>query len=148
MKKKSEQSTSSLLKILNSSDDIYSFLESFDNELKPENFLDVLNKLIIDKKCNISEILNKGYLNESYGYQIFNGTRKPSRDKIIQVSFGMGLDLYETNRLLRSGGKAELYCRDKRDAVIIFGLNEKLSIIEVEEILMYNGFASIVGMKE
>lgn len=148
MKRKNDKTTSSLLKMLNNTNDIYSFLENFEDELKPENFVECLNKLICEKKCSIPDIIKNGDLNESYGYQIFNGTRRPSRDKIIQVGFGMGLDLYETNQLLRAGGKAELYCRDKRDAVIIFGLNNKLSINDVEEILMYNGFESITGLKE
>lgn len=117
MYRKNEKSTSKLFKMLNDSDDIYSFLEANEHELKPENFVDCLNKLISEKNCSIAEIIKNGDLNESYGYQILNGTRRPSRDKIIQVSFGLGLDLYETNRLLRAGGKAELYCRDKRDAV-------------------------------
>lgn len=143
---KDKRSTTTLFKMLSSSNDIDTFLEKYDHELEPDDFVEYLNKLAGEKKCSIPEVITRGSFNESYCYQIFKGTRKPSRDKIIQLGFAMGLDLYETNKLLRAGGKAELYCRDKRDAVIIFGLNNKLSIIDVEEVMMDNGFESIIGL--
>lgn len=143
-----KKTTTTLFKMLSSSNRIDTYLEKYEKELEPVDFIQYLNQLAGEKEYSISEIIIQGSFNESYCYQIFKGTRKPSRDKIIQLCFAMGLNLYEANKLLRAGGKAELYCRDKRDAVIIFGLNNKLSIIGVEEVMLDNGFDSITGLSD
>lgn len=52
------------------------------------------------------------------------------RDKLIQFAIIGGFSLEETNTLLKYGQEAQLYARDTRDAVIIYGINQKLSLIE------------------
>ncbi len=57
-----------------------------------------------------------------YLHQLFAGKRNPSRDRLICLSVGMGVGLDDVQRLLRRCGYAELYARDKRDAIIIYGI--------------------------
>lgn len=132
---KDKKSTTTLFNMLSSTKDIDTFLDNYDSELEPIEFTVYLNQLASERACSIPDIIKKGYINESYCYQLFNGTRKPSRDKIIQLGFALGLNLYEVNKLLKAGGKSELYCREKRDAIIIYGINNKLALIDVEEII-------------
>lgn len=142
----SKKSTTTLFQMLNNSNNISTFLDNYDAELEPIKFVDYLNKLAFEKKYIITDIIARGSINESYCYQIFQGIRKPSKDKIIQIGFAMGLNLYELNRLLRAGEKSELYCRNKRDAIIIFGINNHMSLIDVEEIMMDNELKSLTGL--
>ena len=44
----------------------------------------------------------------NYAYQLFNGTRKPSRDKVIQLAFGFGLSVDDTQELLKVARQAPL----------------------------------------
>ena len=137
-------STESLLKILDSTSDINTYIDIYDSALSSNGFPQHINKLAEEKNCSIAEIIIRGAMNESYCYQLFKGTRKPSRDKVIQICFGMSLNLMEANKLLQKAEKSELYCKNKRDAIIIFGLNNKLGIMEVEEILIEKMLESLV----
>lgn len=99
------------------------------------------------KKYNISknEAINNSALNQIYGYQIFDGKKKsPSRDKLIQLIFGLGLDVTDAQRLLKIAGVNELYPRIKRDSIIIFAINKKVSVSECDELLFELGQETIL----
>ncbi|RGJ73276.1 XRE family transcriptional regulator, partial [Bifidobacterium bifidum] len=53
-------------------------------------------------------------------YDIFAGKSRPGRNNAIRLAFGLGCDLRETQRLLRLAGVSELYCKQRRDAIIIW----------------------------
>lgn len=71
--------------------------------------------------------------NPTFGYQIFVGQRNPTRNKLLQLAFAMKLSLRETNRLLQAGGCNELYCKNRRDAIIIFCINHGETLQAVDE---------------
>lgn len=96
---------------------------------------DYLNRLMIDKNLEKSDIIKNAMLHRTYGYQIFQGIRQAGRDKIIQLTIGMNCDLDETNRVLTLAGHNRLYAKNKRDAVLIHAIAKKSSIIEIDEIL-------------
>lgn len=75
------------------------------------------------------------YLDRTYGYQVLNGTKKPSRDKILQLCIGGSFSLKETNKVLKLGNCGELYSKNTRDAVIILGINKKLNVLQINELL-------------
>lgn len=102
-----------------------------------------LNLLLEEKGLKRSEVVKLAGLNSTFGYQIFAGTRKASRNKLLQLAFAMGLSLRETNRLLRCGDAGALYCKNRRDAIIIFSLNKGYSLQEAEEALYRFGEATI-----
>ena len=99
--------------------------------------------LLIKYDVKKADVIKKAALTPVYGYQIFDGKREPKRDKIIQLAFGFGLSLEETQKLLRSAGYGELYPKVKRDVVFIYAINNKMSIEEVEKILFKAGEKSI-----
>ena len=66
-------------------------------------------------------------LNTTYGYQIFQGQRAPRRDQVIMLAFGLRCSLDEAQRLLRYAGHAELWCKQRRDAILIFCLDRGLT---------------------
>ena len=63
-----------------------------------------------------------------YGYQIFDGSKTPSRDKVIAIALAMQLTLDEANRLLHLSNNGILYPKIKRDSIIIFGLENNQKI--------------------
>ncbi len=118
------------------STDIKDFIERHSDNLRVDSFHHFLYDLIEKSGKKNSEIFNYSCLSESYGYQLLNGKRQPSRDKIIQLAFGFPLSIVETNMLLKLAKKSQLYVKHKRDAIIIFGLNNKLSLIDLNELLL------------
>lgn len=51
------------------------------------------------------------------------------------LCFGLGLTVEETQQLLKITGYPQLYGKNERDNVILFGLTRKLSIIDINNIL-------------
>lgn len=89
----------------------------------------------MDKKAFIKEIIQQSCLERSYVYHLIGGEIRMKRDKLIQFAIIGGFSLEETNTLLKYGQEAQLYARDTRDAVIIYGINQKLSLIETNSTL-------------
>lgn len=68
-----------------------------------------------------------------YLYQIFSGERTPSRDRTICICYGLSATLEETQDLLKRSGFAELYVKNRRDAIIIYGLVHKIDLNEIND---------------
>ena len=94
-----------------------------------------LDALLDQKETSKAEVIYRARLDTVYGYQIFNGTRKPSRDKLLQLAFGFPLTYKETLTLLRIAGVYSLYVRRRRDSIIIFALNKGFSLEQLNELL-------------
>lgn len=131
-----EKSTDELLNILKSKKTYNEFLNQEFEELYFKSASQYLEILIKDKKLKKSEVINKSNIDKNYAYQIFNGIKtNPSRDKIIMLSFGMGLTIDETQKLLKICCLSELYARNPRDTIILFCLEKKKSLIDTNEML-------------
>ncbi len=133
---KGNPSTEILKNRLLQSENIEDFIETHHKNLCANTFKDYIYALIEHKGLKISEALSMAQMSESYGYQLFNGKRQPSRDKVIQLALGLGLSLSETNRMLKLSGKSELYVKEQRDAVFMFTINKKWSLFDVEDLLL------------
>jgi transcriptional regulator with XRE-family HTH domain len=81
-------------------------------------------------------IIKRSGIDRTYGHQLFNGTRKPSRDKVIQLAFGFGMDADQTQKLLRAAQKSTLYPRVRRDAAILYCIIHRLHIADTQRLLL------------
>lgn len=136
-----EPLTEELLNELLEAPDPISFVER--HRLAERTLSDYLTSLLDQKGLSRSEVVRKADLNETYGYQIFMGQRKPSRDKVLQIVFAMGLSLREANRALKLAGANELYCKNRRDAIIIFCITRECTLQQVNEELYRFGEETI-----
>ena len=115
--------------------------------MQTETFRDCLEALCRDRKLVAEKAIRQSGIDRSYGHQLFNGTRQPSRDKVLQLAIGMRLTVEETQRLLRSAGKSALYPRLRRDAVVLYGLGRAMSVMEVQSLLTHYDLTQLGGMK-
>ena len=114
-----------------------SFLEDANNFID-RNFQVYLNKLLEQKQLSRKDVIKITDLGDTYGWMIFTGKRKPSRNKILQLCFAMQLSVVESNRLLRAGSMSELYPKNQRDAIIIFCLENGYSLSQADTKLYEN----------
>lgn len=129
-----ETLTEKLLDELLFTDDIDEYLDK--DEVKTDyNLCDYLENLLTEKNLKKNEVIKKSMINPTFGYQIFSGARNAGRDKLLQLAFGMELNLKETQRLLKHGGANELYPKNKRDAIIIFCIKKENSLSETDDAL-------------
>lgn len=86
-------------------------------------------------KMSVSEWIAGANISKSYGYQILRGERTPGRDILLRTALVVQLSLKDTQRLLAVGGCGALYPKVRRDAVVIFALNQKMTLLETEELI-------------
>lgn len=123
--------TTQLLNILSETDNLDDILEKIP---------DLSFSLLLESFCERahmtkSDLIKKTNLDRTYAYQIFNNTKNPSQDKVIQLALALSLNLHDTNLLLTLSNNKSLYPKLKRDAVIIFCINKKYSVMETNELL-------------
>lgn len=127
--------TDELLKILHSSTDINTYLKDNDEHITDIEFHDYLNQLLSEKNLTKSSVINDSNIQKNYGYQIFDGSKKPSRDKVLALALAMSLTLEETNRLLHLSNNGILYPKLKRDSIIIFAIEKNYKLIDLNIML-------------
>ncbi len=116
---------------LKSGESLDCFLEKNSSALDRQTFADYLKKLMKRQNTNKKEVIKNSLVNEIYCYQIFAGSRMPTKDKIIAIALALQLDLDETQRLLSLGGAAALYPKNSRDCVLINAINTHSSVSEL-----------------
>ena len=97
-------------------------------EVGERSLAEYLNALLAEKGLKRAAVVR-----ETFGYQIFTGARRASRDNLLKIAFAMGCTLREANRLLQAGGANELYCKNRRDAIVIFAISHGYTLQKTEE---------------
>lgn len=130
--------TDELMQELMKSTNMDDYLKDSENHFINSEISNALNTLLISKDFKKSEVIRNANINEIYGFQIFSGIRKPSRDKLIALCIGMKLSVDETQSLLKIAEFAPLYPKKKRDSIILFGIKNKTTIMKINESLYEN----------
>lgn len=132
-----EKSTQELLEMMKNSRSYQEYLKNAREEVGREHMkIDrALNALLTEKKLSKAEVIASSGIENHYAYQIFSGIKTPTRDKVLMLCIGFGLTVEETQKLLKVTGYAQLYSRNERDNVILFGLTKSLSIIDINGLL-------------
>ena len=136
-----EPLTDELLAELLSAPDLKRF--SNKHHLKERSLPDYLQHLLDEKGLARVDVVRKAGLDATYGYQIFMGQRHPKRNKVLQITFAMNCTLQETNRVLQASGNSTLYCKTRRDAIIIYCIDHGLSLHATDEELFRFGEETI-----
>ena len=104
------------------------------------DFVLEMNELLEKKQVIKSDVIKKTTLDRTYTYQMFSGERLPSKDKVIQLALALNCTVQETDRLLSLSNNASLYVKVKRDAIIMFAINENYSVLQTNELLLEHHF--------
>ncbi len=127
--------TEELLEKLAKTKQLDDYLKENKEFMVDSSLCELLNQLLKEKNCSKIEAIKGAELNEIYGYQIFSGKRIPSRDKLICIAIGIELSLEETQTLLKSAGFAPLYPKHERDSILIFGIQGKNTVPQINMML-------------
>ncbi|MPM47339.1 hypothetical protein SDC9_94048 [bioreactor metagenome] len=127
--------TSTLLRQLFKAPDLDSFFDRYEGTLQTPELHNHLITLCEERGLKKDTVIKNAGIERTYGYQIFNGTRKPSRDKVLQIALAMRLNMDETQKLLRIADKSLLYPRLKRDAAVIYCVVHGLGCMSAQNLL-------------
>lgn len=99
------------------------------------NLPELLRQLIADGGLTPKEIIFRCNFDRSYGYQLLNGTRTPTRGQLVALALVLGLEQETVQRLLKMAGRPVLYARNRADAAVLYGLAHGLSLQKTDELL-------------
>lgn len=80
-------------------------------------------------------------------YRLLSGERLTTRNVLLRIALALDLDLECTQLLLQSGQRAELYPLVRRDALIIYCINHRLTLAQAEAQIQRKNEASLFERK-
>ena len=123
-----EKTTEELLNELKKTEDFFEFAKENETELESVSLTEQLEQFLEKYKKPKKDVIKDAGLDTTYGYQIFDGRKKPRRDKLLQLAFGFPLTVEDANKLFRAGGMSSLYVRCKRDTICMYCLQQKMTV--------------------
>lgn len=108
---------------------------------------DYLWALLRERGMKRSTLARESGLNATVVYDIFSGKSRPGRDHAIMLSIGLNCDLRETQRLLRLAGVSELWCKQPRDAIIIWCIEHGFDLAATDDELQRLGERPLLQSK-
>ena len=138
-----EKNTAEIVKELGLCPDFQTFYSENKDYMVTQRLTDLLNQLLESKGFQKSQVIKKAELSEVYGYQIFSGIRVPERKKLLCLAVGMGLNIAETQQLLKCAGYAQLYVKLPFDSIVLYGLRKGLSVVQINELLFSYGLETL-----
>lgn len=130
-----KKNTDDLRQELMETPDLERFLQNNDDTFCPRNVAETITTLCREKHISKAALAKRACLSEVYLHQILSGKRNASRNRLLCLCFGLELSQQETDALLKQAGFAQLYPKDKRDAVILHGMTHNSSLTEVNTTL-------------
>lgn len=127
------KNTDNLRQELMQSSNIDEFLSSNEENFINESIPEILNRLLTEKNITKAVLAKHSGISEVYLHQIFAGRRNPSRNRILCLCYGLGATIDETQELLKLCSAAQLYPKNRRDAIIIYGLVHGTPLFEIND---------------
>ena len=116
------KSTSDLTEALMRAPTVDDYLRENRAELTGRELTDLLSPLLRGSGLSKASIARAAGMSDVYFHQIFSGRRRPTRDRLLCLCIALHATREETRALLRRNGCAPLDPRDRRDAIVLYGL--------------------------
>lgn len=126
--------TDDLINEIIESKNISRYIDSNRDEFLNISLHDHLQSLLAETQMKVSEVVDRSYKGE-YIYQVFRGIKKPGRDVLLCIALAMELGLEKTIYLLRIARMQALDARNRRDSVIMFATERKMSVPDTNDVL-------------
>ena len=117
-----KSSTLDLSRGLMSEPNLDAYLAQNQSDFSDEDMTGFLNRLYQRIAVSKATLARQAGMSEVYLHQVFAGRRNPSRDRLLCLCIGLEATLEETQRLLKRAAYAQLYPKNKRDAIIAYGI--------------------------
>ena len=125
--------TDDLRQELMASEDLDRFLADNTETFETDDCGELLQSLYEKIDVSKAELARRSGMSTVYLYQVFSGRRRPSRDRLICLCFGLCCPVDIAQKLLKKCGHSPLYPKVRRDAIIIFSLDKGLSLQQVND---------------
>lgn len=119
--------------------DLNRFLDENRENFNYTSVADSLNQMILKQRISKSALARQSGMSEVYLHQVFSGRRTPSRTRLLCMCFGLQATVEEAQVLLKQCGYAPLYPKNRRDAILLYGLSHKETLFQINDTLFDEG---------
>lgn len=127
------KNTDDLRQELMESPDLDQFLTDNQEDFDGGRIGEMLNALFQKHRISKAALARLSGMSEVYLHQVFAGRRNPSRSRLLCLCFGLDTTVEETQLLLKHCGHAQLYPKNRRDAIILYGLANNMDLFDVND---------------
>lgn len=110
----------------------------------PKDFSSYIKAILAEKGMSVADMQKRSGIERTYLYQIMRGVKNPGRDKIISIAVACEMNLAETQRALEIAQEGILYAKSSRDSLIIYAINNKMTLRELNSFLTDHELDSLV----
>ena len=127
------KNTDDLRQELIESPDLDQFLTDNQEDFDGGRIGEMLNALFQKHRISKAALARLSGMSEVYLHQVFAGRRNPSRSRLLCLCFGLDATVEETQLLLKHCGHAQLYPKNRRDAIILYGLANNMDLFDIND---------------
>lgn len=127
------KNTDDLRQELMESPNLDQFLAENQDDFNSGKIVEMLGALFQKRKISKAALAKLSGMSEVYLHQVFAGRRNPSRSRLLCLCFGLEATVEETQELLKHCGHAQLYPKNRRDAIILYGLTNHMDLFDVND---------------
>ncbi len=128
-----KKDTNDLRQELMEAGDIDSYLRENQESFATAPVAGLLMEIYEQKNLSKAALARGAGMSEVYLHQVFAGRRNPSRDRLLCLCIGLSTTVEETQKLLQYVGYAQLYPRNRRDAIVLYGLMHGQVLTEIND---------------
>lgn len=114
------------------------FLAENEDSFVVQDLSDYWQEIIQKSNMTKVDIINKADIGYTYFYNVIGGKSIPSRDTIVKLFLSMRAGLEDCQQTLKLYNWSDLYPKNKRDSILIYGLAHSLSLYDTEDLLEEN----------
>lgn len=133
------KNTNDLQEALMDAPDLNRFLDENRENFNYTSVADSLNQMILKQRISKSALARQSGMSEVYLHQVFSGRRTPSRTRLLCMCFGLQATVEEAQVLLKQCGYAPLYPKNRRDAILLYGLSHQQTLFQINDTLFDEG---------
>ena len=127
------KNTDDLRQELMESPDLDQFLTDNQEDFDGGRIGEMLNAMFQKHRISKAALARLSGMSEVYLHQVFAGRRNPSRSRLLCLCFGLDATVEETQLLLKHCGHAQLFPKNRRDAIILYGLANNMDLFDVND---------------
>lgn len=128
-----EKTTGDLRQELMSAASIDTYIKENQLLFSDEGVAELLATLYEKRSISKAALARQAGMSGVYLHQVLSGRRTPSRDRLLCLCIGLEASLDEVQELLKRAGYAQLYPKNKRDAIISHGIIHRTELYEIKD---------------
>ena len=135
MQETPKKTTADLLAELQNTPSFVRYYQENQTEFRKMSLAEELSGLLKEKNLKKADVVRESEMSDVHVYQIFSGRRKPDRDKLLLILIAMHLPFEDVQNVLKHQDFGQLYAKNDRDCVVIYGICNGLNAIKINDML-------------